>query len=470
MKKIIIILSALFSVVCLSGCAEKVDKTMTWPEWASRPSINNLKVTALDGSPFIVAGGTVRITAETEDTFNDLSRYQVEILYNGVSVAQFEENLSGSSASISRDFEMPFSANLSPEEFYPEISITISNVAGGQRSTRVSNENNVKVGRPAKPAMLYLVGSGSSIQLLPEDGSFNFNAEGGTDFSVLGQSFYVAEKVAAGAPDYSGHVWGFKDGSISVVKENEGTEIPMPEDGGYGFKEMGFSIYSFKIIKLVNFKYVVDMSTMLDQEQNNVKYKALENVKLYRDCEVEFVGFPDISGILQPDRWEIRSASVAKFTAQTSSWGIYYDIDDNWLIMNEFPWNVPNQVWVTGLKACFPLGNNSTEHSFKYLDGDGKSHIASFSAVLGEDGLFRCLVYLQDDFVIQLYRWVAWASVVSMNSLTPGIAKLTDDTQYLLPGDDFTVGVYMITIAFTEPGNAGGQGAKADVSIDKYIL
>lgn len=468
MKKLLFNIFAIASVLFLSAsCEQAVDKNVAWPEWASRPVVSEMAVTA--SSARVVAGETVHFFAKVSDSYNDLKEYTLEIKYGSGIVFSETRPVSGSEAVIDMDFEMPFAANLDDGEFYPEVSLTVVNVVNGKVVKRVANEDNVPVTRPSIPDILYIVDNQGGKFVLEKKDGYLYNVAAGTDLSSLGTSFRIASKVNGSAIDYSGIVWGYKDGRLSVVKEAGDNAIPTPDNAGFGFKELGIDAYSFQLSKLINFKYVLDIDALDDTEESQVKYKSVEPVKLYRDCEVEFVGFGDLASMLQPDRWEILSSTTAKFTAQTSSWGFYYSVSDGWLVMNERPWNVPDQVWITGIKACFPLGNDASEHEFKYLEGDGKSHTASFSMVRGDDGIFRCLVYLKNDFALQLYRWVKWSSVVSMESATPKIAKV-NDLIYIAPGDEFSPGVYMVTCEFVNEGNNSGDGATAVISIEKYNL
>ena len=60
-----ILLAAAAMVLC--GCAEKVDKNVTWPEWASRPIIENPTISTSDGKTEITAGEIVNFKAAIHD-------------------------------------------------------------------------------------------------------------------------------------------------------------------------------------------------------------------------------------------------------------------------------------------------------------------------------------------------------------------------------------------------------------------
>lgn len=466
MKKYIHIIFVFLSAIFLSAsCEQVVDKNVTWPEWASRPVVTDMAVTA--SSLNVIAGETVHFHAKLEDTYNDLMKYTLEVRYKSDVVYAETKPISGSEAILDFDFEMPFAANLSDGDFFPEVSLTVVNVVNGQVVKRVSNDNNVSVSRPSVPDILYMVDNIGHVYEMGKREGYSYVVSSGEDLSSLGSSFRIVSKINGNSIDWSGLVWGCCDGKIVIVKEKGDNAIPTPDSAGYGFKVLGLDTYTFKISKLINYTYILDIEELADTEENSVKYKTAEPVQLYRDCEVDFVGFGNLAAMLQPDRWEILSDTSAKFTGHTSSWGFYYSISDGWLVMNEKPWNVPGQMWITGVKACFPLGNDASEHEFKYLEGDGKSHIASFSMVKGEDGIFRCLVYLKNDFALQLYRWIKWSTVVSMESSDSKIARI-NDLIYVAPGDEFTPGVYMVNCELVQEGDAGGDGASAIISVVRY--
>jgi hypothetical protein len=290
----------------------------------------------------------------------------------------------------------------------------------------------------------------------------------GHDLSSLGTSFHIAAKVNGTSPDYSDYVWGESDGNISVMSE-AGNAIKTPDSSGKGFKYIGFDTYSFKIDKLVNHVVTFDKNNEASQDQGGITYLAKERIKLIKDCEIVFEGFGDLKSMLQPDRFEILSEKSAKFTGHTAMWSIYYDTADNWLIVNYADFHAPDQIWVTGEKACFPLGNNDSANELKFLAGDGKHRVASLSTVKDDKGNDRILVYLKDGFVIQLFTRVKWAAEISLNSLTPDYGIIAGG-KFVNPGQNFVPGVYELVFTQTKADDPDGIGAIVDVSLIPYEL
>lgn len=468
MKRFISNIMFLVALTVVS-CAEKVDKTVTWPEWASRPILTELKVVGEDGAKAIIAGEKVKFTATITDEYNELKSYTVDVKYSGNEVVTITKDVSGNQANVEIEFDMPFAAYLADGEFYPEVTLTAVNVANGTASTRVAYENNVAVSRPEAPAKLYIVdNAGKTIELAKGEGNKYASVEG-ANLSGLGSTFYIAEALNGNKPDYSKLVWGFNNGAIKVVTEG-GDPIKAPDSAGKGFRYLGFDLYSFKLDKLVDLTITLDRNTLVEQDQSGVKYLALENVNLVRDCEIVFEGFGDLKSMLQPGMFEIMSDKSAKFLGHSTKWSIYYDTADNWLIVNYADFHAPDQIWVTGEKACFPLGNDQTENELKFLAGDGKVRFASLSAIKDENGDFRLVVYLKNGYVIQLFRRVKWAAVINMTSLTEDYGIITADKTFINPGTEFVPGLYELVFSVTGMDDNQGVGAEVNVSIIPYTL
>ena len=467
MKKYIYILPAFLCLMI--SCAEKVDRQMDWPEWPSRPVIAEAGLKGSDGASDVVAGRSVIFTAEIKDEYNELRTCTVTIRYAGETVLEKTLELSGNSASVSAEFEMPFSANLS-QTLVPEVSVQVLNAANGKATKRLDAEHNVSVSRPAVADELFIVDDKANVFRLSKGGAgYTYVPDESTSFSALGSRFVIAEKLNGTAPDYSALVWGQKEGKAGIIKSG-GDWIQTPDSGGYGFKRLCFDSFTFELDVLVNYCLTIKKEDMDSQEQSGVNYLVAAGKKMVRFCEVAFEGFGDLSSMLQPDRFEILSATTARFTGHSRSWSFFYDVNDNWMILNYVNFNDPGQVWVTGEKACFPLGGASSENQFKYLSSDGKDRYATLAAVADEDGVYHCLVFLDDAFTIQLFSWVKWSTVITMNSQTEALCEVTPDGQYLRPGNEFKPGVYMLSVHLTKMPDNGGDGAVANVSLKPYIL
>ena len=280
MKKILLYIIMVLPALCLASCEEKVDKDVTWPEWASRPIIGTPVVSAGTGS--IVAGSTVNFHAEVSDEYNELSDYTLQVSYGENVVYSHKTAIEGNSAVIDLDFVMPFAAYLDAGDFYPEVSLTVRNVENGESTVRVARENNVMVVRPEAPPCLYIVDNDGTVLELSKGTDEYVYSTSSEELAGLGESFWIAEKTAGSSPDFSGFVWGSgEDGALVIVQEG-GDPVRTPDSSGYGFKSMGFDIWSFELDRLVDYTVTVDRSSMASVEESGVSYLSMENIRLVR--------------------------------------------------------------------------------------------------------------------------------------------------------------------------------------------
>lgn len=447
-------------MVC--SCAEKVNKDVTWPEWASRPVISDVEISA-GGRTSVAAGESVVFKANVRDDYNDLASYSLTVEYGDYPVLSKTASLSGSSAELNIDLDFSFAAGIGEDGIYPEITLSVRNVAGGEYSTKVAKNKNVLVVRPELPSQLNVVDESGNTFILNRLG-LDYNSEAGADFSKIGTKIYIAEKVSGGKPDFSGLVWGTTGGGDIAVVTQGGSPISVPDTEGYGFSQFGFDTYSFEITKTVNLCIDVIRDGMSSVSQSGVDYLTKENVRLVKDCQVKFSGFGNLESMLQSDRFEIIDDSTVKFTGHSANWSFFYDTADNWMILNYAVFNKADQLWITGAKACFPLGDDNTDHELKYLDGDGKVRYASLAAIRENDTDYSIVVYLKEGYTIQPFRWVKWSTTVNLTSLTPETASIVDNI-FICPGSNFTPGLYRLLFHFTKQADSGGDGSEAEVSV-----
>lgn len=469
MEKVPTCLFLVSGLFLLESCIEKVDKNAAWPNWPSRPLIEDAALTAKSGARTIIAEESVHYSAKIKDEFNTLSSYTLEIRYGSTLVCSLSGDLEGNKQELNLDFNMPFAANMDQEEFTPEITLVVRNEVGGESSQRLPNSHNLHVTRPDLPGTLYVVDNLGHVFPLDKAEGDTYKSRPGTDLSTVGDRLYVACKVKEKTPDFSGMVWGEVNGMTAIVKQG-GEALRTPDNGGYGFKQLDFDSRRFILGSMIDYTLTIEKNKMDSQEQSGVIYLAKENVQLIRNCQVVFDGFGDLKKILQPDRFEVIDDTTARFTGQSTQWSFYYDTADDWMILDYAVNNTSDQLWVTGIKACFPLGGEESEHEFRYLDGDGKVRFATLAAVKNDNGSFKCLAYFKDGFYIQLYRWIKWSTIVSMVSLTPTIGAITPDRNYIVSGSAFVPGIYLLTVTFTDPGDTSGDGAKAEISMTPCSL
>lgn len=429
----------LFAALILASCQKKVNKDVVWPVWASKPFVENAMLRGMNGETKVNAGDMVRFTARVYDKYNDLASYTLEFKAGNTVISSVPGIVKGASDTIELETIMPFGAYYEEGSFYPEVSLIVNNVVNGSTTKRLDNDHNVSVIRPATPAKLYIIDNkGTSYDLERIDDTYDFKSN--ADLSMIGSSFHIAQKVAGGQPDYSGLVWGYKDGTC-IAARSQIDPIPTPSSQGYGIRNFTFSVYSFELSKVVNHTVTIDKHKMEDQLKGGAHYLVKENVQLVRDCIVEFENFTNVEPLLQEDRFADITATSARFTGPTRAWRFFMNEDNSWMIVNTNN-NEDDLVWITGKYGGYPK-EPYTSCTFDWFGTEPHGYL-SMVKVADDASKYRILVHLEDNFELKVYGKVSWGTELIWKTVTPETITITSEN-YGLKGSTFTEGVYMIT-------------------------
>ena len=88
MRRIFFNILAIIASLSAVSCAEKVNKDVTWPVWASRPILSDMAVVASSGEKAIIAGETVVFSANIKDEYNELTMWSSALLKISVETRQ----------------------------------------------------------------------------------------------------------------------------------------------------------------------------------------------------------------------------------------------------------------------------------------------------------------------------------------------------------------------------------------------
>lgn len=418
-------------------CEDKVSKFDNWPEWPSRPIIEQAQLRGLNDETTVAAGDKVRFTAQVNDDYNDLISYQLEFRSGGIVIDGENGTLSGSQADIDFETILPFGPYY--EDGYTEVILKVTNTVNGTAEVRLSNEKNVRVTRPETPDQLHIVDNTGAVYTLPRIGNtYIFQTSG--ELESLGSTFKIAEKLKGDQIDYTGLVWGMADGNIAIVNDASASSIRLPETGGYNIKHMRFDMYSFNLSKTVDLRIEIKKSDMELVTKGGTDYLIKDNIPLVQDCEVKFTGFDqELAAMLRPDLFTDLSGDVARFIGDTRDWRAFYQVENGFMYVHTFN-NEENLLWVTGTGGGFPLPPYTAT-----LDWFGTEPHGYFSCVRTGDDTYEIAIYLAADFTLQTYRMVAWGAVVNWHSVTPDLLTVRSNNDGIA-GPDFTPGVYKLRV------------------------
>lgn len=174
--------------------------------------------------------------------------------------------------------------------------------------------------------------------------------------------------------------------------------------------------------------------------------------------EVVFSNFGGISEMVQPDFYDVTSdvEGRAVFLGPTGDYDIYLDAG-SMLVYTECPaMNGSNgkSIWITGSGFGHPMAGRATIGDWKLTEPVG-----SYQMIRVQDGVYAATMYLGAGFDAKFYQNRDWGTARSTEYLDPlpvgvlakGISGQENHCQFtgdLLPGADFTPGVYRVVADF----------------------
>ncbi|MBO6173127.1 MAG: hypothetical protein J6N80_07190 [Bacteroidales bacterium] len=448
------------ALALVAGCQEKIEIYDNWPTWPSRPIIEDALMKGASGESAIQAGDKVKFSAHVFDDYTPLESYTLQVMSGDVVLASSTGKLSGNSADIACEMEMPFGANYAPGVFYPLVVLEVANSTGGKTSSRLSDDVNVSVSRPETPKKLYIVDNNSKVFEMDRIGStyqFKTNAE---TLSGIGSSFRIAEKVSSsGSIDYSGLVWGQVDGNLIVVSSAGDNAIPVP-DGSYScalfsgtadLKTLRFDTYSFEMSKLLDYTTTLDKSDFEDASYGGKPF-LFKVQDIPQDSEVIITGLgDDLSIVLPPYLFADIEGNSARFIGVSERYKLFFDKTAGYMYVNVRN-GMPDNLWVTGVGAGFPL--EPYQSTFNWF---GNEPFGYFSFHKIDAVNFEIMLYLGADFCLQTYRLISWGTVLKWTSATPSLMKVKSNND-AVAGPDFKPGVYWLRVN-VETGEASLEKA-----------
>ena len=438
----------MISALLLSFSCKKDAVEPETPE-PKAPVIESASLRGPEGETAVEAGTPVTFTANVSVSDSELGTWTLEIRQGTELIASASGELSGTSAVIDEDLELSVSPVTIAEDFYPSVTLKVTNTDEMYTEKTLTQEENVQITVPVLPEKLYLVdnaGNTYEMAATSERGRYRTSV----DISGIGTSFSVASAVTGGAVDPSGDVW-------------EGLETPVSE---YGLKWIGFDVFTGEVYKMIDHTVTLDLNAMGE----DAPYKVYWSFELVQDCEVEFLNYPD--GMqLQGDRFADVDGNRARYTGQTKeNFEVYYLPEPNWLVV-KYQFSDTDAMWVTGENGALPMLPYSDALAlnwFAYVPNSAVS-TKTMSFVKEDAGNWRMLIYLKENFGIKVFDGFAWANEVNpWISLTPETLVISPveadpdtgklDGNYGNAGPSFSEGLYMLRF----------NSSTSEASLDRY--
>ncbi len=414
------------------ACRKEEDPSTTTAE-PEAPVIENATLRGNGGETEIEVGNTVKFEAQVSVKGSTLEKFSLEIKKGTEIIGTAEFTLEGTSAKVEKTFDFPISAASLDEDFYPEVSMKVTNTDGLYTEERLARENNVKIKAQEIIEKLWLVDNTGHVWPMKQTAvKGNYRTEG--SLAELGANFTIASKITSdNKVDADGKKW----------------EFTKPESGEYALKWIGFDLFEEKLSKMLDHTEIFDFATMADDQGNKVYW----NRPLVQDCRILFINYPD-GALLQADRFADVEANTARYTGHTGEhFEVYYVPDTKWIIVKE-QWTCTDALWITGNNASLPMSPFCETHPLNWFAAGAQVSYDAVSCVKTDEGKFCTLLYLKENFAIKAYSARAWANELDWASTTPETLLISPieadpetgktDGNYGNAGASFTEGLYML--------------------------
>ena len=401
------------------------------------PVVESASLRGPEGETAVEAGTPVTFTANVSVSDSELGTWTLEVRQGTELVASASGELSGTSAAIEKELELAVNPVTIMEDFYPAVTLKVTNTDEMYAEKTLTQEENVKITVPVLPDKLYLVdNAGQTYEMAATSERGKYRTSG--DMSGIGTSFSVASAVTGGSIDHSGDVW-------------EDLDTPTSE---YGLKWIGFDVFTGEVCKMINHTVTMDLNGMAPDEP----YKVYWSFALVQDCEVVFSNYPD--GMqLQGDRFADVEGNTARYTGHTkNNFEVYYLPDVNWLVV-KYQYTDLDSMWLSGENGSLPMSPYDA-HPLNWfaITCNADNSTTGMSLIRESENEWRLLIYLKENFGIKLFSATtpnAWANEVNpWTSLTPETLVISPmvqdpdtgkpDGNYGNAGPSFTEGLYML--------------------------
>ncbi|PXV58909.1 uncharacterized protein DUF5016 [Dysgonomonas alginatilytica] len=337
------ILLGLLAVFMLVSCEEKDERTV-YPH--STPVIESATINPAS----FVYGDSVTFTAKVSDPITPLSTLEMRMVVNDRVIATQTLRTKGNSTEVSAKFKTAYISELT-DNADVEISVNVINVEGDVTASSIKS---IK-GYRTYYKNLYLVLDNGEVITLTSKGDKSDKYESPEVNMKNSIRYKIAEKITADKQiDFSGHVWGLKDGTIQIVDEDGGyiaTSEPMKKSTiGILFDTYTFvtSLLGEDLVNISSLSPDVFMDTTIGGE-------TFKEGSFYIEKNKEITLTGDLKDALfNVEYFERISADKVKFLGETGPWVLDYSATRKYVLVQDLDSNYPNVLVASGEGLGYP--------------------------------------------------------------------------------------------------------------------
>lgn len=344
MKRINInILLGILALFMLVACEEKDERTV-YPH--STPVIESATITP---SSFVY-GDSVTITAKVSDPVTPLSTLEMRMIVNDRVVAIQKLRTAGNSTEVTAKFKVAYISEL-PDNATVEVSLNLINVEG---DVTTGNITGVKGYRTYYQKLYLVLDNGDVIPLTPEGDKSDKYKSPSVDLKNSIR-YKIASKITADNQiDFSGDVWGLKDGTIQLVDET-GDYIKTTEEMKKSTIGIMFDTYTF-VTSLEGEDLVNISSLSLDTFKNTtIAGETFKEGSFYIEKGKKLVLTGELKNtVFNLDYFERTAIDTVKFLGETGPWVLDYSGDRKYMLVQDLDSNYPNVLLACGEGLGYP--------------------------------------------------------------------------------------------------------------------
>ncbi|MGN0190389.1 MAG: hypothetical protein ACI39U_01915, partial [Candidatus Cryptobacteroides sp.] len=209
MKSKSLLLLAALSIGTFACKKQAIPEEPEQPVEPEAPVIVSASLRGTGGETEVEAGNPVVFKAVVSVKGSTLDRFILDIKNGDEILGQATFQLSGTNTEVEREFDFAISPASVEADFYPQVTMKVTNTDDLYTEETLSADKNVKIKAPVLLEQLYLIDNNSHQWTMKPAGAKGcYKTEG--SLSTLGTSFRIATKINSdNSIDPSGKVWEF---------------------------------------------------------------------------------------------------------------------------------------------------------------------------------------------------------------------------------------------------------------------
>jgi hypothetical protein len=294
-------------------------------------------------------GDSVTLTAIVSDEVN-LSALSVEVYAGERKITEQSFPTGGNETEINQPVFIPLISDIQDGTGI-NVRIRAKNVLKGESETEITG---LTGNRPSFSQLFLVIGDNEIYTLKPRSNDKNrFEV----DNITLNRSFSyrIARKVNGNQIDYSGLVWGNKNGRLSLIDENGEPAFAYLENADYA-NSFVFDNFSFNI-SLTGSNYTENDIVASRFSETAIDGELFKTFTREMTKNQEYTLFGDLVDdeiVYNPDFFEQTAINKVKFLGATGTYSIYYNTYRKHVVVGVENPAYPDFILLTGIGVGYP--------------------------------------------------------------------------------------------------------------------